>query len=390
MGIRRAITALIAAMLMLGSVMVVPIQSAAAAEQCFPQTGLCVDGRFLDYWMEHGGLAINGYPITVPFSQILEDGKEYTVQYFERVRMEYHPENQPPYDVLLGQFGRALHPADPPVAERQGATYFAQTGHSVTPDFLVYWQANGGLAQFGFPITEEIQEQLEDGKLYTVQYFERARFERHPENQPPFTLLLGQFGRRILAQQSPTQPQRFQGSGQRVITGVRLKAGLVLVKSSYMGQGNFIAELKDRNAQYVGLLVNDIGTSISSTALAIPSDGTYTINVSFAQGPWTFELIQPSAAEFGNSVLLPRIFTGRGNQYTTFFVGREGALTVKGRQSGKSNFIAMIRDSRGEYVGLAVNVIGTADSSQVLRLPANGLYLLVIQADGEWTLDLSQ
>jgi hypothetical protein len=28
------------------------------------------------------------------------------VQYFERARFEYHPENAAPYDVLLGQFGR--------------------------------------------------------------------------------------------------------------------------------------------------------------------------------------------------------------------------------------------------------------------------------------------
>jgi len=64
--------------------------------------------------------------------------------------------------------------------------------------FLNYWQANGGLAQFGYPISEEFSERLEDGKSYVVQYFERARFEHHPENQPPSDLLLGQFGRRIL------------------------------------------------------------------------------------------------------------------------------------------------------------------------------------------------
>ena len=29
-----------------------------------------------------------------------------------------------------------------------------------------------------------------DGKSYTVQYFERAVFELHPENQPPFNVLL--------------------------------------------------------------------------------------------------------------------------------------------------------------------------------------------------------
>jgi hypothetical protein len=40
---------------------------------------------------------------------------------------------------------------------------------------------------------------LEDGNVYTVQYFERARFEYHPENAPPYDVLLGQFGRQILA-----------------------------------------------------------------------------------------------------------------------------------------------------------------------------------------------
>ncbi len=31
--------------------------------------------------------------------------KQMTVQYFERARMELHPENQRPYDVLLGLLG---------------------------------------------------------------------------------------------------------------------------------------------------------------------------------------------------------------------------------------------------------------------------------------------
>jgi hypothetical protein len=30
------------------------------------------------------------------------------VQYFERARFEYHPENPAPYDILLGQFGRQI------------------------------------------------------------------------------------------------------------------------------------------------------------------------------------------------------------------------------------------------------------------------------------------
>jgi hypothetical protein len=177
-----------------------PRTAEAAPEQwCFPQTAQCIVGRFLAYWREHGELAINGYPLSAERREVLEDGKEYTVQYFERVRMEYHPESAPPYDVLLGQFGRGLHPVDPPVAPLPGATHFPETGHNVTrAEFLAYWQANGGLTQFGYPVSEEFAETLEDGGSYRVQYFERARFEWHPENGPGQRVLLGQFGRRIL------------------------------------------------------------------------------------------------------------------------------------------------------------------------------------------------
>jgi hypothetical protein len=175
-----------------------PAPGGACTGRLFPETGKCVNEPFLSYWLAHGQLPINGYPISDEFTETLEDGKAYRVQYFERVRMEHHPENAPPYDVLLGQFGRRIHPADPPAQPIPGARFFGETGHNLRGGFLQYWSANGGLAQFGYPITEEITETLEDGKTYTVQYFERARFEHHPQNSPPYDILLGQFGRRIL------------------------------------------------------------------------------------------------------------------------------------------------------------------------------------------------
>ena len=100
--------------------------------QCLPQTGQCLGGRFLAYWLAHGGLARNGYPLTGERLETLEDGHEYLVQYCERVRLEYHPENQPPYNFLLGQFGRRIlagvaPPPTPPltVANGFGAPYNA-------------------------------------------------------------------------------------------------------------------------------------------------------------------------------------------------------------------------------------------------------------------------
>lgn len=179
-----------------------PRVQAAEGQQCFAETGKCFNPLFYTYWQEHGGLAINGYPLSDELVQNLENGQPYTVQYFERARFEYHPENDSDNQILLGQFGRQLHPADPPIAQQPGATFFPQTGHNVTGDFLAYWQGNGGLAQFGYPLSEVISEKLEDGNTYQVQYFERARFEAHPENAAPYNVLLGQFGRSIYASTS--------------------------------------------------------------------------------------------------------------------------------------------------------------------------------------------
>ena len=194
-------------------------RSVPANIRCYPETDEdhCVQGLFRGYWLSHGldlgdpgisereSLALFGYPISDELQQRLEDGKTYRVQYFERARMEHHPENPPPYDVLLGQFGRTVLAAvrgapTAPVAPQPGMTHFAVTGHNVGPRFMAYWRANGGLEQFGYPLTEPFDQRLEDGKTYTVQYFERARFELHPENPAPNDLHLGQFGRRMLVE----------------------------------------------------------------------------------------------------------------------------------------------------------------------------------------------
>ena len=65
---------------------------------------------FMKYWNSHGGLGVFGYPISEARTETnASDGKDYTVQYFERNRFEYHPENgNTPNDVLLGLLGAEL------------------------------------------------------------------------------------------------------------------------------------------------------------------------------------------------------------------------------------------------------------------------------------------
>jgi len=85
----------------------------------------------------------------------------------------------------------------PSIRHWESATFFPQTGHYLGGTFRDYWQSHGGLAQQGYPISDEFSEvSALNGKPYTVQYFERAVFELHPENAgTPYAVLLSQLGK---------------------------------------------------------------------------------------------------------------------------------------------------------------------------------------------------
>ncbi len=94
-------------------------------------------------------------------------------------------------------------PSQTPVEPLDGCNYYEETGHNLCGTFLKYWESNGGLPVFGYPITEEYQEvNLDTGETYTVQYFERERFELHPENAGTvYEVLLGRLGNEVLLMQ---------------------------------------------------------------------------------------------------------------------------------------------------------------------------------------------
>ncbi|HAX24839.1 MAG TPA: hypothetical protein DCX80_07345 [Chloroflexi bacterium] len=163
-----------------------------ATAQLFPETGQSIDGRFLRAWQQRGGLRILGLPLTRPYPRLQPDGRWLLAQDFERARLEFHPE-------YLGQWGEVLGTlaGSAMAAGREGEAPFQPlggcapsperacfdaTGHSLSHGFKAFWDARGGLATFGYPISEEFSERNPDtGEVYTVQYFERARFEYHPE-----------------------------------------------------------------------------------------------------------------------------------------------------------------------------------------------------------------
>lgn len=196
------------------------------APQCFGETGQCIEGRARQYWERHGGLAVFGFPITGVSAETNHDtGQTYQTQWLERNRFELHPENQAPYEVLLGRLGddrlrqlgkdwQSFPKAGPTVPH-----YFAATGHAIAHEpFWRYWSTHGlefdgrpgtsereSLALFGYPISEPAMETNASGDTVLTQWFERARLEDHGAKG----VLLGLLGKEVKAgppQQAPVTP----------------------------------------------------------------------------------------------------------------------------------------------------------------------------------------
>lgn len=193
---------------------------------CFAETGQCITGRFLRGWQERGGIRIMGLPLTRPYPRLQSDGRWLLVQDFERARLEFHPEYLGGWGEVLGRLvgneiteGRSNEEPFRPLAAcapDPSRDCFAETGHSLSGTFRDFWRTNGGLAAFGYPISEEFQERNADtGETYTVQYFERARFEYHPENEgTPYVVLLG----RIIANELEQDGWAWPTAGSRLPT----------------------------------------------------------------------------------------------------------------------------------------------------------------------------
>jgi len=189
-----------------------PAAPAAAQSDrlCFPETGYCISGAIRAYWERNGGLPIFGYPISdVAIESVQNDdtsiGWQGPVQWFERDRLEDHSAEG--LGVLAGRLGAEqlrnltlslVVPRPEPVAgAAPGCRYFPETSHSICEPFLSYWERNGGLERFGYPLSEPFE--LTVGAWSgTVQYFERRRMELHRRFPPGADeVLLGLLAREL-------------------------------------------------------------------------------------------------------------------------------------------------------------------------------------------------
>ena len=175
--------ALLTALVMLGGLWLISARRHPGGDyEYFPQVQHNTRGEFLEFFRENGELEIFGFPMTEAF---IFEGR--MVQYFQRARMELHPESEEPNRVRLSPLAEELAAklnldtrpiAEPPSVSAGDASrrYFPETGHTVGAPFLQYFDAHGGARIFGYPITEAFRQ---NGRL--VQYFQNMRLDYYLE-----------------------------------------------------------------------------------------------------------------------------------------------------------------------------------------------------------------
>jgi len=141
----------------------------------YPETGHSISGEFLKKYLQAPHPEkIYGLPITEPF---YSDEAQRIVQYFENARFELYPENPPELRVRVTPLAQMMLYQQPATSLNipyplGRCRYFPETGFSVCYEFLDFFEQNGGVRIFGYPISDVI---IQDGLI--VQTFQLLRIE---------------------------------------------------------------------------------------------------------------------------------------------------------------------------------------------------------------------
>jgi hypothetical protein len=154
----------------------------------FDETGHNVQGEFLKFYRSAPNPLLYGYPITEQITS--KDGK--TVQYFQRARFELRNDLPEGQRVQLSLLGRETYSPQSPlnVSSTFACRFYSETNFSICFAFLEFFDKNGGVTQFGYPISSfEYHENM------IVQYFEKARLEWRPWNPEAQRVIVSDLGR---------------------------------------------------------------------------------------------------------------------------------------------------------------------------------------------------
>jgi len=161
------------------------------------------------------------------------------------------------------------------------------------------------------------------------------------------------------------------GSGDDVISNINIGNSIYKVHFTNSGSSNFAIWVYDANEDR-DLAVNTIGNYDGYYLLE--GDGPYTFEIK-SKGKWSFTIESIGTTD-------ETTFSGMGDQVTDRFSASTGTWHIA--HEGSSNFAVWLYTTQGRK--LIVNEIGKYDGNVRLQIPSGSLAMLVIEADGSWSI----
>lgn len=262
----------------------------------FPETGHFVRDEFLEkYNSVPNNRELFGLPITDAFDSEFIGIR---VQYFQKVRFELHPEDPIDLRVQLSPLGSYLYEPGqtlPVPPNSPACQYFPEIDFSVCYSFLDFFRKNGGVGQFGYPISG-----FEVHEGWIVQYFQRARFEWHPERFPGDRVILTNLGNQYFEFQDEKpyrlRPNLDNAIPQQPTTGLKTRAFVSKPIQSLRGNQTLYVIVQDQYLRPVenAFVVFDV-TYPDGTTDSRQMETTNALGVSFLSFPFSVET--PGIAE---------------------------------------------------------------------------------------------
>jgi hypothetical protein len=182
-------------------------------------------------------------------------------------------------------------------------------------------------------------------------------------------------------------PVVFTGFGSNITPDFSVSDTLLFVEEQHDGTRSFAVWLKDAaSGENIELAANEIGAY--NGALVIPVDsGTYYYEIE-ADGNWSVTTKLP-----GHWGQVPDSsaynFADRGARISSKFHLVQGRANINMTHDGEHNFAVYIYDINLGTRDLLANEIGPYSGSGTIAA-RDGIYVLDVEADGNWQIQISQ
>lgn len=265
------------------------VRAQAEDSKYFSETGHNVKGEFFKFYNSNPNATfLYGYPITEEFTS--KDGN--TVQYFQRVRFEFHrdlPEGQRIQLSTLGQF-TYISTGPLNVANSFACRLYTETGFSVCFAFLEFFDEYGGVGQFGYPISGF---EYHENKI--VQYFQKARLEWQPWMAEGQRVVVSDLGRMYFEKlgEDPglLAPVKPIDNSPQVTTSLQVRAFAWKAVTLATDTQLFFVIVQDQNLQPIAgsgctAIVHWPDGRTESTNITTNTNGVGIVSLSFTNQPY--------------------------------------------------------------------------------------------------------